>query len=61
SLLKTMFLFRLAQEWEHICAQPIVTDVAYIMGNSLRVLDFQPSMSQQLYHIIRLHERLVKQ
>ena len=56
-----MFLFRLAQEWEHICAQPIVTDVAYIMGNSLRVLDFQPSMSQQIYHIIRLHERLVKQ
>ena len=61
SKLEMVLILRLAQEWEHICAQPIITDVAYIMGNSLRVLDFQPSMSKQLNHIIRLHKRLVEQ
>ena len=31
------------------------------MGNSLRVVDFQPSKSKQLNHIIRLHKRLIEQ
>ena len=38
-----------------------ITDVAYIMGNSLRVFYSQPSMSKQLYHIIWLHKRLIEQ
>ena len=59
--LEAVLILRLAQEWEHICAQPIITDVAYIMGNSLRVFYSQSSKSKQLYHIIWLHKRLVEQ
>ena len=38
-----------------------ITDVAYIMGNSLRVGYAQPAMSKQRYEIVWLVKRLMEQ
>ena len=47
-------------EIQHICAQPIITDVANIVGDSLRTFDCESSIMQQFYHVFWLHKRLVE-